>query len=160
VTVWGREASAKKSDAREVVTPADTHRRIDGGVPPPARGMTRAAPLTPEALLAPLPPATRKLADRIRAVVLRAVPTLTERALPGWRAIAFRDEQAGHVCALFPFGDEVRLYIEHGARLDDPDGLLQGAMKRGRYVPFRTERDVRARALARLIRRAVLLQSL
>ena len=122
--------------------------------------MTRRTPLTPEGLLASLPPATRYLADRIRAVVRRAVPTLTERALPGWRAIAFRDEQAGHVCALFPFGDEVRLYIEHGARLDDPDGLLQGAMKRGRYVAFRTQRDVRARALARLVRRAVLLQSL
>lgn len=122
--------------------------------------MTPRAPVTPEALLAPLPPATRRLADRVRAVVLRAVPTLTERALPGWRAIAFRDLQAGHVCALFPFGPEVRLYIEHGARLDDPDGLLRGTMKRGRYVAFRTQRDVKARALARLVRRAVLLQSL
>jgi hypothetical protein len=122
--------------------------------------VTPPAPSTPDALLAPLPPATRKLADRIREVVRRAVPTLTERALPGWRAIAFRDEQAGHVCALFPFGDEVRLYIEHGARLDDPDGLLRGAMKRGRYVRFRTQRDVRVRALTRLVRRAVLLQSL
>jgi hypothetical protein len=91
--------------------------------------------------------------------VRRAVPTLTERALPGWRAIGFRDQQAGHVCALFPFGPEVRLYIEHGARLDDPDGLLQGTMKRGRYLPFRNERDVHARALARLLRQAVVLQS-
>ena len=115
--------------------------------------------LTPDALLAPLPPATRRLANRVRAVVRRAVPTLTERALPGWRAIGFRDAQAGHVCALFPFGAEVRLYVEHGARLDDPDGLLKGAMKRGRYVAFRTERDVRARALTRLVRRAVLLES-
>ena len=122
--------------------------------------MTSAASsLTPDELLAPLPPATRRLANRIRAVVGRAVPTLTERALPGWRAISFRDAQAGHVCALFPFGPEVRLYIEHGARLDDPDGLLQGKMKRGRYVAFRTQRDVRARALTRLMRRAVVLES-
>ena len=118
-----------------------------------------ASSLTPDELLAPLPPVTRRLANRVRAVVRRAVPTLTERALPGWRAIGFRDAQAGHVCALFPFGPEVRLYVEHGARLDDPDGLLQGRMKRGRYVAFRSERDVRARALARLIRRAVMLQS-
>ena len=121
--------------------------------------MTARATVTPDELLAPLPPATRRLANRIRAVVRRAVPTLTERALPGWRAIAFRDDQAGHVCALFPFGPEVRLYIEHGARLEDPDGLLRGRMKRGRYVAFRTERDVRARALTRLVRRAVMLES-
>jgi hypothetical protein len=122
--------------------------------------MTPSASLTPDALLAPLPPETRQLANRIRTVVCKAVPTLTERALPGWRAIGFRDAQAGHVCALFPFGPEVRLYVEHGARLSDPDGLLQGTMKRGRYVAFRTQRDVRARALTRLVRRAVLLQSL
>jgi hypothetical protein len=122
--------------------------------------MTPAASLTPDALLAPLPPATRRLANRIRVVVRQAVPTLTERALPGWRAIGFRDAQAGHVCALFPFGDEVRLYVEYGARLDDPDDLLQGTMKRGRYVAFRTERDVRVRALTRLVRRAVVLRSL
>ncbi len=121
--------------------------------------MTSRRSLSPEALLEPLPPATRRLANRVRAVVRRAVPTLTEPALPGWRAIGFRDAQAGHVCALFPFGPEVRLYVEHGARLDDPDGLLQGAMKRGRYVAFRTERDVRARALTRLLRRAVMLES-
>jgi len=126
-----------------------------------ARSQTRrAASVTPDELLAPLPPAMRTLANRIRDVVRRAVPTLAERALPGWRAIGFRDEQAGHVCALFPFGPEVRLYIEHGARLDDPDGLLQGTMKRGRYVAFRTARDVRARALASLIRQAVRLQSM
>ena len=115
--------------------------------------------MTPDELLVPLPAETRRLANRIRDVVRRAVPTLSERALPGWRAIGFRDEQAGHVCALFPFGPEVRLYIEHGARLDDPDGLLEGRMKRGRYVPFRSTRDVRARPLTRLLRQAVLLQS-
>jgi hypothetical protein len=120
----------------------------------------RTPTITPEELLAPLPAETRRLANRIREVVMRAVPTLTERALPGWRAIGFRDEQAGHVCALFPFGPEVRLYIEHGARLDDPDGLLRGTMKRGRYVPFHDMRDVRARPLTRLLRQAVLLQSL
>jgi hypothetical protein len=120
----------------------------------------RASSLTPDELLAPLPAETRRLANRIRDVVRRAVPTLTERALPGWRAIGFRDEQAGHVCALFPFGPEVRLYIEHGARLEDPDNLMRGTMKRGRYATFRGVRDVRARALARLVQRAVILQSL
>ena len=105
-------------------------------------------------------PAAADLALWLCRMIRAADGDLVPWVLPGWRAIGFRDPQAGHVCALFPFGPEVRLYIEHGARVEDPDGLLRGTMKRGRYVAFRSERDVRARALARLVRRAVLLQSL
>ena len=121
-----------------------------------------ATPLTPDDLLALSPPRVRALAGRVRDVVRRAVPTFTERALPGWKAIAFRDAHAGHVCALFPMADEVRLYIEHGARLADPDGLLEGSatMTRGRYVRFTSVRSLRARALDRLLRDAVTTQSL
>jgi hypothetical protein len=36
---------------------------------------------------------------------------------------------------------------------------MEGAMKRGRYVAFRTRKDLRERALAQLIRRAVVAQS-
>jgi hypothetical protein len=118
----------------------------------------RARP-TPEDLLSTFPPPIRGLADEIRRTLLAAVPSFEERALPGWRAIAFRDPQAGHVCALFPFEDHLKLYVEYGASLDDPDGLMEGAMKRGRYVPFRTRKDLRRRALARLIKRAVVMQS-
>ena len=116
--------------------------------------------LTADELLAAHPPAMQAIANRVRAVLHRAVPTFTERALPGWHAIAFRDPHAGHVCALFPLEHELRLYIEHGARLADPDGMLQGQLKRGRYVRFRSTKDVRARALTRLIREAVEVQSM
>jgi hypothetical protein len=115
--------------------------------------------VTPEQLLAPCAPRVRDLANDLRRTLCAAVPSFEERALPGWRAIAFRDPQAGHVCALFPFDDHLRLYVEYGARLDDPDGLMEGTMKRGRYIPFRTRKDLRKRALTRLIRRAVVLQS-
>ncbi len=116
--------------------------------------------LTPDELLERYPSAIRDLANEIRATLHGAVPSFVERALPGWRAVAFRDPQAGHVCALFPFEDHLRLYVEYGASLPDPDGLMQGAMKRGRYVEFRKRKDLRKRALARLIRRAVVMQSL
>ena len=116
--------------------------------------------LTPDQLLAAYPAKMQALANRVRAVLHDAVPTFTERALPGWRAIAFRDPHAGHVCALFPLETELRLYIEHGAKLADPDDILRGTMKRGRYIPFRSHRDVRTRALTRLIRQAVTMKSL
>ena len=115
--------------------------------------------LTPTQLLASYPPEIRQLANRVREVLHKAVPTFTERALPGWKAIGFRDPQAGHVCAIFPFERDVQLYIEHGASLPDPDGLMQRSMKRGSVIVFRSAKDVRARPLARLIRVAVMRQS-
>jgi hypothetical protein len=121
--------------------------------------MTPAARPAPEQLLSAYPPPIRDLANEIRRTLHAAVPSFEERALPGWRAIAFRDPQAGHVCALFPFADHLKLYVEYGASLDDPDGLMEGTMKRGRYIAFRTRKNLRKRALARLIRRAVVLQS-
>jgi hypothetical protein len=121
--------------------------------------MTPAARPTPGQLLSAYPPPIRDLANEIRRTLRAAVPSFEERALPGWRAIAFRDPQAGHVCALFPFENHLRLYVEYGASLDDPDGLMEGTMKRGRYIAVRTRKDLRKRALARLIRRAVVQQS-
>jgi hypothetical protein len=121
--------------------------------------VTPTAQPTPEVLLSAYPPPIRALAAEIRKTLRAAVPSFVERALPGWRAIAFRDPQAGHVCALFPFEDHLRLYVEYGATLPDPDRLMEGTMKRGRYIAFRTRKDLRKRALARLIRRAVVGQS-
>lgn len=108
-----------------------------------------------EALLALFPGPVRALTEQVRALVLAAVPELAERALPGWKAIGFRHSEAGHLCALFPGEPEVKLYFEYGARLDDPDRLLQGSTKQTRYVPFRSARDLSRAALTALVRRAV-----
>jgi hypothetical protein len=116
---------------------------------------------TPEELLSAYPPPIRALANEIRRTLRAAIPSFVERALPGWKAIAFRDPQAGHVCALFPFEDHLRLYVEYGASIDDPDRLMKGedSMKRGRYIAFRSRKDLRKRALVALIKRAVVHQS-
>jgi hypothetical protein len=114
---------------------------------------------SPDDLLSGFSQEVRQLAQEVRKTLRAAVPSFEERALPGWRAIAFRDPQAGHVCALFPYEDYVRLYIEYGASLSDPDALMKGTMKRGRYIEFRTRKDLRKGALTKLIRRAVVMQS-
>jgi hypothetical protein len=114
---------------------------------------------TPDELLSAYPEPIRELAAEVRNTLRAAVPSFEERALPGWRAIAFRDPQAGHVCALFPFEGHIRLYVEYGASLPDPDKLMQGAMKRGRYIELRSVKELRKRALTKLIRKAVVMQS-
>ena len=112
-------------------------------------------PKTAEDLLAEFPPPIAALTEELRRCLHEAAPTLVERVLPGWRAIGYRETSAGHICALFPLPAGVKLYFEHGASLEDPDGLLAGDMKQARYIEFRTRKDILRRSLTRLVRVAV-----
>ncbi len=98
--------------------------------------MTPAEPDGLPALLAGYPPAVAALTRRLRGAALAALPDLTERVLPGWRALALRHPAAGHVAAIFPRATEVVVYLEHGAALPDPHGLLTGAGRRTRTLVF------------------------
>lgn len=115
------------------------------------------AGLTPAAILKPFPAPVRALANRLRSLVRKAAPTLREAAYPGWKAVGYRHAEAGYVCGVFPSAECVRLIFEHGAVLDDPDGLLEGTgrVKQVRYVTLRRAADIRVRALTRMVRAAV-----
>ena len=89
------------------------------------------------------------------AAVLAAEPDLAERVYRGWGGIGFRHPDAGYVCGIFPAGGEVRLLFEHGARLDDRDGLLEGEGSQTRYVRVRTPDDGLRAAIARYVEDAV-----
>lgn len=121
----------------------------------------RASAATPDDILAPYPETVRRLAEEVRALVRRAVPSMTERAYPGWGGIGFRDPQAGYVFGLFPQQDHLRLFFERGGELDDPDGLFlpAGDLRQGRYVEIRTVGAVKRPALREMIHRAVVHQS-
>ena len=101
--------------------------------------------MTLDELLAQHPAAVRSLVMELRALVREVLPGLTEKVLPGWHALGFRDAEAGHLCALFPFDDRVQLVFEHGARLPDPSGVLERRdLKQTRYftgVPGRPRPD-------------------
>lgn len=75
----------------------------------------------------------------------------------GWKGIGYRDPQAGYFAGIFPQRDHVRLLFEHGARLDDPDGILQGeGVRQVRWIVVRPgSRLPRARIVA-MLERAVL----
>lgn len=114
----------------------------------------------------PVPPATREfLAERhaavmelalwVRAVVIAAEPDLSERVYRGWDGIGFRHPDAGYVCAIFPQPDHVRLLFEHGVRLSDPGGLLEGSGTQTRHVTIRRADDGVVAALSALVRDAV-----
>jgi hypothetical protein len=84
-------------------------------------------------------------AERIRAGVRASVPDLIEAVYPGWRLIGYRVGDArksrffGYVQ---PFRDRAVLGFEHGVRMADPHGVLEGEGSRVRFVVFRAPGDV------------------
>jgi hypothetical protein len=81
------------------------------------------------------------LIRRLRAAALSALPDLTERYYPGWQGLGLRHRSAGLVATMFAREADVVVYLERGASLPDPDGLLQGAgrLKRTRTIVFRPD---------------------
>jgi hypothetical protein len=98
-------------------------------------------PIPPELFLEGYPPGIRRQAERLRAVVRRAVPDAIERVRAGWRLIGY-DVLVGPRSRYFAFVapeiEHVHLGFEYGIWMDDPDNLLRGAHLRLRKVRFVT----------------------
>ncbi len=114
-----------------------------------------AVPPPVDRFLADRHPEARELALWLRDLVLEAEPDLAERVYPGWDGIGYRHPDAGYVCGIFPRDDGVRLLFEHGARLDDPGGLLEGEGSQTRHAVVRAPDPHLAKQLARLVHEAV-----
>ena len=102
-------------------------------------------------------PGLAVLALWVREAVLAGEPDLTERVYVGWDGIGFRHPDAGYVCAIFPREQEqeVRLLFEHGVRLEDREGLLEGAGTQTRFIRVRERDDRLAAVIGRYVHDAV-----
>jgi hypothetical protein len=102
-------------------------------------------------------PGLADLALWVREAVLAGEPDLTERVYPGWDGIGFRHPDAGYVCAIYPREQEqeVRLLFEHGARLQDREGLLEGTGSQTRFIRVGERDDRLAAAIGRYVHDAV-----
>jgi len=100
--------------------------------------------MTPEELLAPVPPHLRDVADWLRAVVRRAIPDAIEAVRPGWHLIGYNvpaGRRAPYFAFIWPELEHVHLGFEHGLLMQDPAGVLNGAALRLRKVRFVTLRN-------------------
>jgi len=90
-------------------------------------------------LLSRRAPAVAALAPQVRESALRAMPDLTERFYPGWQALGLRHPVGGLLATVFPRESDVVVYLEHGASLNDPHGLLggRGRLRQTRTLTFR-----------------------
>ncbi len=99
--------------------------------------------IPPEAYLAAYPADIRTSAERLRAIVRRAVPDAVERVRPGWRLIGY-DLLVGRRSVYFAYVAaepvHVHLGFEFGVSMADPDQVLEGAhlgLRKVRYLTFR-----------------------
>lgn len=90
-----------------------------------------------------------------RRALLEAEPDLRERLYPGWQGVGFHHPDAGYVCAIYPAGERPLLLFEHGAALDDPDGVLVGEGAQTRSLPLDLPQEELARRIPQLLEVAV-----
>jgi hypothetical protein len=122
--------------------------------------------IPPELFLAGYPAAIQDVADRLRALVSRAVPDAVERVRTGWRLIGY-DIPAGRRSRYFAFvapePEHVHLGFEYGVWMSDPAGLLHGAhlrLRKVRYVTYRPGDPIPEAQLAEYTREAARLASM
>ncbi len=121
------------------------------------RGDSEAIP--PDFFLAGYPDETRDAANRLRAVVKRAVPGVIERVRPGWRLIGYdlpTKRHAVYFAWVMPEPVHVHLGFVHGLFMADPDRRLEGAHLRirARFVTVEPGDEIPEAALVAFTREA------
>jgi hypothetical protein len=115
--------------------------------------------IPPEALLAGHSPRHRKLANALRRLVKRAVPTAIERVRTGWGVIGY-DVPVGRRTRFFAWvwlqPEHVHLGFQNGVLMDDPKGVLQGAgvTKQVRWLTLDSIDEIREAEFIVLVREA------
>lgn len=103
-------------------------------------------------LLASSTPRLRRLAEAARKRIVAVVPRATEKLRPGWGLIGYN--APAYFAFIVTGQDQLRIGFEWGVMLADDARLLEGNGSQVRYVTIRTARDLRAPALAELLRAA------
>jgi hypothetical protein len=102
-------------------------------------------------------PAVVALAESARALVIDVLPDVFEVVWLQQGNAGYGTgpkKQTEHFCWISPAKAHVSLGFNYGAELPDPKGLLEGTGKLFRHVKLRTEADVRAPALRKLLQSA------
>jgi hypothetical protein len=123
-------------------------------------------PIPPELFLSGYPPAIQDIAERLRRIVVGAVPEAIERVRTGWRLIGY-DVPVGRRTRYFAFvapePEHVHLGFQFGPWMADPDGLLRGAhldLKNVRFVTYHPGDRIPTGVLRRFTRDAASLAAL
>jgi hypothetical protein len=124
------------------------------------RDHLRVDPIPPELFLAGYPPGIQLAAERLREVVLEAVPDAMERVRTGWRLVGYEvpvGNRSRYFAYIAPEVEHVHLGFEYGAWMTDADHLLHGAhlgLRKVRFTTFEAGDTIPFPALVRYTREA------
>ena len=122
-------------------------------------------PIPSEALLANASPDRRAVANELRRLVKRAVPTSVERVRAGWGLIGY-DVPVGRRTRFFAWvwaqPEHVHLGFVNGMLIHDPDALLsgEGETRQARWLTVARLDEIDRRAFEELVREAAAIAAL
>ncbi len=109
--------------------------------------------------LKPYDRAIQKLTLQLRAIVIEELAPCYENIYDAYSAVAMgygsSDRLRDGLCHIAVYTKHVNLGFNHGASLDDPDGLLEGAGKQIRHLTIASEDDLRRPDVRAFLRRAI-----
>lgn len=96
----------------------------------------------------------QEVALGIRKLILMAVPDANEMVDAPARVIGYGhgDGYKGMICTIILSKNGVKLGIVGGASVPDPNGLLEGAGKKHRYVVLNAPADLKKKGIGDLIK--------
>ncbi len=106
-------------------------------------------------LLSQYPANVQEVAHGLRELIKKAAPEVNEMVDVPARVIGYGhgDGYKGMICTIILSKKEVKLGIVGGASMPDPNGLLEGAGKKHRYVVLNEAADLKKKkGIAALIK--------
>lgn len=116
--------------------------------------------------LASYPPPMAALAQRLRELVLQAVPSSAERVRTGWRLIGYDlpvARRSVYFAWVMPEATHVHVGWQTGTLMRDPDHMLRGAhlkLTKVRYLTYAAGDRIPARAVLAFTRDAARIASM
>jgi len=102
-------------------------------------------------------PEVRRIARALRALIADVMPGVAEVPWRRQKNVGYGvgpRKMSEHFCYVLPYEDYVNLGFMQGARLRDPEGLLEGSGKLLRHVKVRSLADAAHPSLRELVEQA------
>jgi hypothetical protein len=119
-------------------------------IPPPSEQLIE--------YLSPYDVRVGELALRLREIVISEAPDATEIVFRSYAVsiiFSYTEKWTGGFCYIGVATKHVNLGFLEGARLDDPDGVLEGEGKQMRHIKIKKPEDLKKPYLRKFIRAAI-----
>ena len=110
-----------------------------------------------EQFLSNYPPEIFENALKLRTVLLKQLPDIIEQLDEPAKMMGccYGQKYVELICIIIPSKKGLKLGLNRGVELPDPDKLLQGDGKISRYVAIENEKQIQSAALKKLIKEAL-----